>query len=194
MGSSSSKGARTAVGAAVTRKYPSRVSPVTQPPASPARPQQDPVQSPTQQPQGKRDSAIDLDGSDPQYAASLRALGAVQLNPLSTFHHSQSQNQSQSTAPGERQFPDPASNPAIQILLARDRLAAEAEREFTEVGRKSHAGRQFLDIFTIRQVLMLRDEKMVKPEEIERRMGLRPGVVRRLGKKGIVGLAGHLGG
>lgn len=141
-------------------------------------------------------TVIDRDGVDPQYAASLRSLGAVQPNTMFSTMFSHSSTFHRTTAPRleHPQFPDPSSNPAIQILLARDRLAAEAEKEFTEAGRKSHPGRQFLDIFLIRQVLMLRDEKMVSPEEIERRLGLKPGVVQRLGKKGIVGLAGHLGG
>ena len=39
----------------------------------------------------------------------------------------------------------------------------------------------------IRQVLMLRDDRGVGEEEIERRLGLRKGVVGRLGPKGVVG-------
>jgi len=42
-------------------------------------------------------------------------------------------------------------------------------------------------VVTIRQLLMLRDEKGLERTEIERRLGLRRGAVGRLGRKGIVG-------
>lgn len=50
------------------------------------------------------------------------------------------------------------------------------------------AGRQFLDVVTLRQVLVLRDEGGVDAAEIERRLGLRRGVVERLGRRGVVGV------
>ena len=83
-------------------------------------------------------------------------------------------------------FPDPAKNPAIMILTARERLAMEAEAEFARAG-KGGEGRRFLDVMTIRQILMLRDEKAVEAAEIENRLGLKSGIVARLGVKGIVG-------
>ena len=83
-------------------------------------------------------------------------------------------------------FPDPAKNPAIMILTARERLAQEAEAEFARAG-KGREGRRFLDVMTIRQILMLRDEKAVEAAEIEKKLGLKSGIVARLGAKGIVG-------
>lgn len=84
-------------------------------------------------------------------------------------------------------FPDPARNPAIQVLTARERLAEEAEQEFSRVGRMGHTDRRFLDVSTIRQVLMLRDEKGLAGGEIEKILGLKRGVVGKLGPKGVVG-------
>ncbi len=43
---------------------------------------------------------------------------------------------------------------------------------------------------TIRQVLMMRDELGTPEEEIERKLGLKNGVVRKLGGKGVVSGAG----
>jgi hypothetical protein len=77
----------------------------------------------------------------------------------------------------------------VSLLTARYRLAEEAEREFAETGRKDAQGRQFLDVVTLRQVLMLR-EGGTPAEEIERKLGLREGVVGRLGGRGVVGVAG----
>ncbi|KAK4964631.1 hypothetical protein LTR28_003655 [Elasticomyces elasticus] len=134
---------------------------------------------------------LNLDASDPDFARSLRQLGAVQPNPTmsptSTFPHPSNPNNP--TRPSSQPVgPDPRMNPALKALEARARLQDEAEREFVEAGRRGHEGRQFLDVVTIRQVLMLRDEKRLAAEEIERRLGLRKGVVARLGSKGIFGL------
>jgi len=67
-------------------------------------------------------------------------------------------------------------------------LAEEAEKEFEGVGRSGQAGRAFLDVVTLRQVVGMR-ESGLKEEEIERRLGLRSGVVARLGRVGVVGVA-----
>jgi hypothetical protein len=75
-------------------------------------------------------------------------------------------------------------------LTARYRLAEEAELEFSNIGRKGREGRQFLDVVTIRQILVLRDEKGLGEGEIEERLGLRKGVVGRLGGKGLVEASG----
>jgi len=96
--------------------------------------------------------------------------------------------------PAQTIFPGAGSggrqNPAVSLLTARYRLAEEAEREFSNMGRKGGEGRQFLDVVTLRQVLILRDEKGLEGEEIERRLGLRRGVVGQLGGRGVVGVAG----
>ncbi|KAG4422899.1 hypothetical protein IFR04_003969 [Cadophora malorum] len=81
------------------------------------------------------------------------------------------------------------SNPAVSLLTARYRLAGEAENEFARTGKSTAAeGRQFLDVLTLRQILVLRDEKGVEAGEIERSLGLKKGVVERLGRRGVVGV------
>jgi hypothetical protein len=80
---------------------------------------------------------------------------------------------------------NPSSNPALRILQARGQLQDQADKEFETVGRRKFQGRQFLDVTIISQVLMAR-KNGVSDEEIEKRMGLRSGVVGRLGKKGVV--------
>ena len=80
------------------------------------------------------------------------------------------------------------------MLQARSELAARAEEEFAATGKKGFAGREFLDVVMIRQILMLRDERGIGEEEIEKRLMLKRGVVQKLGRKGIVGDAGGGGG
>ena len=44
----------------------------------------------------------------------------------------------------------------------------------------------------IRQILILRDEKRLGDQEIEKRLGLKSGIVSRLGRAGIVGEAAEV--
>ena len=55
------------------------------------------------------------------------------------------------------------------------------------MGRTGHTERRFLDVVTIRQVLMLRDEKGLAGGEIEKRLGLKGGVVGKLGDTSLGG-------
>ena len=143
--------------------------------------------------------AIALDASDPDFARSLRSLGPVQpsstLSNSSTFKPSRgvpspfSASQGSSSQPQARIFPDPSQNPALQVLTARERLQQEAEAEFSRV-RLGGEGRRFLDVSTIREVLVLRDDKGMGEEEIEKQLGLKKGVVACLGGPRVVGNVG----
>lgn len=90
---------------------------------------------------------------------------------------------------GRSSFPDHSANPALQILQARERFAKEAEREFDEIGRSTASGRRYLDVITIRHALMLRDQQRLPAREIERKLGLKEGVVDELGPAGVVAVA-----
>lgn len=161
------------------------------------------------------DTAINIDASDPDLAlnARLRTLGPVQPNPTqsnssifnfqppsstprtSSADPSLTSSQFQPSASNPQQSiyptaptPTQRSNPAVSLLTARYRLAEEAEREFARTGKSSAVGRQFLDVHTLRQILVLRDSEGVAEAAIERRLGLKEGVVARLGRKGVVGI------
>jgi len=200
MGSSASKASRTAGAAA--RKYPTRTPPppppqsrtTNAPPPPPPAPHGQPGPTVRPQPQAtsSRDEAINLDASDPDFARSLRSIGPVQpnptLSPTSAFPHPSNPN-----PPGRPRASDPRKNPAIAVLESRAQLQEEADREFQQAGRRGHEGRQFLDVFLIRQILVMRDEKGKSAAEIERSLGLKKGVVDRLGSQGIVALAQEQG-
>ena len=141
--------------------------------------------------------AISLDARDPHFAASLRSLGPVQPNSTmsntSTFHPQQSSN---SPLPGLGQaqddlpyhtanvFPDPKQNPALEVLEARTRILEEAEREHARARVGEDTGRRFLDIGLIRQILVMRDRKGMRPSDIDRDLGLKKGVVDSLSSVG----------
>ena len=81
-------------------------------------------------------------------------------------------------------------NPALRVLQARAELAAEAEREFLEAGKRGSAGRRFLDVGTLRNVVTMRDQRNMSAADIERALGLRSGTVAKLGPKGVLGVEG----
>ncbi|TPR03716.1 Guanine nucleotide exchange factor synembryn family protein [Aspergillus niger] len=130
---------------------------------------------------GSRALAIDLDGRDPDFAAQLRTIGPVTPNP--TFSPSSTFARQQ---PAPTVFP-PASNPALLVFSARQRLTKAAEQELEAMGRSGFQGREYLDALTIRQVLAMRDRQGLSAEEIERLLRLKSGVVGRLGERGVVG-------
>ncbi|KAL4922529.1 hypothetical protein BDW62DRAFT_54675 [Aspergillus aurantiobrunneus] len=223
MGSSTSKPARSAAQAATRRQYPkqpSASSPATAspspsatttqrpppPPPSPAShepkiPPQTSSQGPTyhskEQASTEKSSAIDLDGRDPHFAASLRSLGAVSPSPTfsnsSTFNQANpAQTQPQTLSPNSHPpsptvFPT-ASNPALLAITARQRITREAEAEAEELGRIGFSGRRYLDALTIRQALAMRDRQGLGVGEIERVLRLRNGVLGRVGEKGVFGV------
>jgi hypothetical protein len=82
-------------------------------------------------------------------------------------------------------FPQ-SSNPALLVVTARQRLTKAAEEESEHFGRAGHPGRTFLDALTIQQVLTMRDKQKQRPREIERFLGLKTGILDRLGKDEIV--------
>lgn len=197
MGASSSKATRAATSAA--RQYPTR-APSTNfqtapdaarpaPTAPPSAQGAGPTVRPQPQAAGQRSDTINLDSSDPDFAQSLRSLGPVQPNP--TLSPSSVFNPSSATQ--AHSAPDPRSNPALAVLDARARLQDQAEREFLEAGRQGHEGRQFLDVYTIRQMLVMRDERGAKAGSIENALGLRAGTVTRLGANGVLGLVQEVG-
>jgi hypothetical protein len=107
-----------------------------------------------------------------------------------TTSHNESGFQPSASNPAQSIFPSPASNPAVTLLEARARIAQEAEEEFEGLGRRGAPGRKFLDVVTIRQILMMRDEQGKGEAEIESKFGLRKGVVGKLGGRGVLSGAG----
>ncbi|CAI7648890.1 unnamed protein product [Penicillium palitans] len=210
MGSAASKPVKSAAGAASRRQYPKQPAPPprgprkapketkaasapsptptskSKPQASPSTPRAPtaPSQGPTyhskEQASSVKSDAIDMDGRDPDFAASLRSIGPV--NPSPTFSNSSTFNR-----PGSMQtvFPH-ASNPALLVVTARQRLMEAAEKEAEHFGHAGHPGRTFLDALTIQQVLTMRDKQGMRRGDIERFLGLKKGVLERLGKDEIV--------
>ncbi|EAW10334.1 uncharacterized protein ACLA_048030 [Aspergillus clavatus NRRL 1] len=207
MGASASKPARSAASTASRRQYPKQPSAASraaaprpqtetrqpqrqpQPPRSPPPP---PTPQPREQASTVKSSVIDLDGRDPDFAASLRSIGPVTPNP--TFSRTSAFNPrsagAPTTQPGQQPVFPTATNPALLVLAARQKIATAAEAEVEEIGRPGFAGREFLDAFTIRQALTMRDRQGLSEGEIEGVLRLKKGVLERLGRKGVVGEVG----
>ena len=56
-------------------------------------------------------------------------------------------------------------------------------------GRRGHVGREFLDVVTIRKLMVMRDRHGKSAHEIESALGLKRGTVERLGSREVVELA-----
>ncbi|KAF7597274.1 hypothetical protein BBP40_008116 [Aspergillus hancockii] len=198
MGSSSSKPVRSAAQAVSGRQYPKQPSttPATLPPASkpassPRAPRGPETKTPgptyhsKEQPSMTKSNAIDLDGRDPDFAAHLRGIGPV--SPAPTLSNSSTFAQRSDSA--QTVFPR-ATNPALLVITARQRIAKAAEAEAEAFGRPSFTGREYLDALTIRQALSMRDRQGMPLGQIERLLQMKKGVMDRLGKKGIVSEVG----
>lgn len=83
------------------------------------------------------------------------------------------------------QFPAASNNATLGALEARRQLEQRAAQEFETMGKAGYQGREFLDISTIRNILVMR-QRGNSPSEIETRLRLKPGVVARLGRPGVV--------
>ncbi|KAJ5734497.1 hypothetical protein N7493_003283 [Penicillium malachiteum] len=204
MGSSASKPARSVAGAAAKRQYPKKATPPPRTPAAPKQareaPQSTPTPAPTpspvrpppaqqgptyhskEQPSTTKSNAIDLDGRDPDFAASLRTIGPV--DPSGNFSHPNPFNR----GTVQTVFPT-SSNPALLVVNARQRITKAAQDEALAVGSPNFTGRQFLDSLTIHQALTMRDQQGLPSGEIERMLGLKKGTIGKLGRSGVVSRA-----
>jgi len=72
------------------------------------------------------------------------------------------------------------------MLASRKALEGAADAERAGFGTRGFQGRAQVDVKTIRRALELRDLKGRAPGEVERELGLRGGVVRGFGRRGVV--------
>jgi hypothetical protein len=198
MGSSSSKVARTAASTA-RRQYPSTSSIPTNstptssprttnaPPSSdapsPAQVHPDPSQSP---PSSTKSQQIDLDGRDPQFGSRLSQIGPVQPVSQSPSNQHQFPPSASPNRQGQNIFPSTsATNPAVLVVQARERIGKLWEEESESLGKGSFQGRTLINAGQIREVLSMRESGM-QSGDIERRLRLRAGLVKRLGVGSVV--------
>ncbi|KAK4194019.1 hypothetical protein QBC40DRAFT_270416 [Triangularia verruculosa] len=118
------------------------------------------------------------------FASRLKQMGVAQPNPT----YSPSSTASPLVdASGISQsisgplFPSAKNNPTLGALEARRRLEEKAKVEMEDWGKSSHQGKEFLDIGTIKKIFVLRDQGESE-HVIEERLGLKKGVVGRLGR------------
>ena len=139
-------------------------------------------------------SAIRADSIDPDasmnaaFSNRLKQMGIVQPNPTFSPSSTADAGPSMSQSIPGPSYPSVASNTTLSVLEARRRLQDEADSEFAQTGGAADRGREFLDVGTIRNVLVLRAKGM-DPAEIESRLRLKPDVVKRLGPAGVVAAA-----
>ena len=134
-----------------------------------------------------------MDPNRPEFSAEfadrLQKMGIVQPNP--TYSPSSIASPFLNAPPGRRpsasspQYPAPSSNVTLGVLEARRQLEARAREELENMGKSTDKGKEFLDIGTVKQMLVLR-QGGASATDIEKRLGLRPGLVAKLGPRGVV--------
>ncbi|KAF8476057.1 hypothetical protein BDZ91DRAFT_204417 [Kalaharituber pfeilii] len=171
MGSAASKAARVASQSTAPRRYPPK--PQDLPTSDVSRigdlqagvgPKVHPSPSISED---TKNEAIISDASDPDFQGMLRRVGIVDSASV--------MNQSSPYANREQ------SNPAVHILTQRSALATQAEDEFTNPETRYH--RSWVDIGTVRRILDLRDQRKWDAARIEKELGLKEGLVERLGDR-----------
>ncbi len=137
---------------------------------------------------------------DPDFSSRLRRMGVATPNPThsnssiakpypypaSSPSPQQRQQQQQQQHPAGPRYPAASTNPTLGVLEARRLLQERADVEAENPGGGGDgAGREFLDVGTLRQILSLR-ARGTPAAQIEARLRLKSGVVARLGTPGVV--------
>ncbi|KAK8851533.1 hypothetical protein PGQ11_014012 [Apiospora arundinis] len=201
MGSKASKPAQ-----AATRKFPSRAPGSAPPPTSFSRPAEAPrnTTATAQSSSGDRrraapkaslnkDDAIRRDAMDPNpitdaaFSQRLRQMGIATPNPTmsnsSTATHVAGPLSSSSshTKNAGNSYPRPPQNTTLNALDARRRIQESVDVQ----SQNPAAGREYVDVGVLRQILMMRDRGYAAPD-IEKRLRLKSGVVARVGPPGVI--------
>ncbi|KAM7206711.1 hypothetical protein V8F33_000354 [Rhypophila sp. PSN 637] len=202
MGASGSKPTTSAI-----RKFPTR-APGSKPPTLSARPHRSSSASQTPsssraaeatkarstpvRPAAEEDTQTDAPPSQ-DFANRLQKMGIAQPSPI--FSPSSIANVTPSSRNADvvmnpqdfaaPQFPAASNNVTLGVLEARRQLEQRATHEFDMMGKPGYQGREFLDIMTLRNILVMR-QRGDSPSDIETRLRLKPGLVARLGRAGIV--------
>lgn len=136
-------------------------------------------------------AAIKRDSIDPDpnpltnaaFSQRLKQMGVATPNPTLSNSSTASPYPVFPGDPGPRgpsNYPAAAQNRTLGVLEARQRLQDQATLEFEQPGR----GREFLDVGTLKQMLMMQARGSA-PADIEKRLRLKSGVVGRLGPRGV---------
>ncbi|KAK4444103.1 hypothetical protein QBC34DRAFT_430242 [Podospora aff. communis PSN243] len=192
MGSSGSKAAQN-----TARKFPTRAPGSAPPPTAsrtsrpPPAAKAHPQATQTKEEPIRRDASGPSSGFDsvnPAFADRLKQMGVAQPKPI--FSPSSTVSGFPDAFPtaesfSKPQFPAAVGNATLNVLDARRRIQEQADRELDNLGRPGAQGREFLDVATVRKVLLMR-QRGDSAAEIESTLKLKPGVVARLGPLGVV--------
>ncbi|KAK8074891.1 hypothetical protein PG997_009554 [Apiospora hydei] len=190
MGAKASKPAQ-----AATRKFPSRAPGSAPPPTSFSRPAEAP-RTPTAKGGSDRraaapkasmnkDDAIRQDAMDPNpitdaaFSQRLRQMGIATPNP--TMSNSSTASPVAGPSSHSVSRPTPQQNTTLNALDARRRIQESVDVQ----AQNPSAGREYVDVGVLRQVLMMRDRGYAAPD-IEKRLRLKSGVVARVGPPGVI--------
>ncbi|KAK8103949.1 uncharacterized protein PG998_010982 [Apiospora kogelbergensis] len=116
--------------------------------------------------------------TDAAFSQRLRQMGIATPNPTM----SNSSTASPAVGPPSHSYPrPPQQNTTLNALDARRRIQESVDVQ----SQNPAAGREYVDVGVLRQILMMRDRGYAAPD-IEKRLRLKNGVVARLGPPGVI--------
>lgn len=185
MGSASSKAARSQV-----RRYPKAHNPLGTGTLPEARARRGEAISARQDGRPALDADADTGAQTDSFSNRLQQMGVVQPNPTfspsSTVSHPPPNggplDTSKLVVPSSASF---HGSPILTTFEARDRLRSQAEAELHDLGSAHAKGRRFADMRHLLDAIRMRDSG-ASLREVERNLGLRAGILERLGKPGVV--------
>ncbi|KAK4174281.1 hypothetical protein QBC36DRAFT_333972 [Triangularia setosa] len=143
-----------------------------------------PSQTPKQDSYSVNPEKTPSDYPTTDFASRLKQMGVVQPNPTyspSSIASPLVDASGISQSISGPMFPSAKNNPTLGALEARRRLEQKAKLEMEDWGKSSYQGKELLDIGTIKKIFVLRDQGESE-QVIEKRLGLKKGVVARLGR------------
>ncbi|KAK3984380.1 hypothetical protein QBC44DRAFT_375243 [Cladorrhinum sp. PSN332] len=202
MGAGGSKTAQSAV-----RKFPSRAPGSAPPPIAksdkvlrrtpPAAAPSPKAQRAAPRPSFTKNEAIKQDSINPDrppeflsadFADRLKQMGIAEPNPTyspSSIAQPLVDASGISQSISKPSFPSAANNATLSVLEARRQLERQAQEEMENFGTSRDKGREFINVSVVKQILALR-ERGEPTSRIEKHLNLKPGLVARLGQKGVV--------
>ncbi|KAK7962381.1 uncharacterized protein PG986_003206 [Apiospora aurea] len=117
--------------------------------------------------------------TDAAFSQRLRQMGIATPNP--TMSNSSTASPVAGPSSHSVSRPTPQQNTTLNALDARQRIQEAVDVQ----SQNPSAGREYVDVGVLRQILAMRDRGSAAPD-IEKRLRLKSGVVARVGPPGVI--------
>lgn len=124
---------------------------------------------------------MDPDHVSPSFSSRLQQMGIVEPNPTFSPSSTASPRFPEGPDPSKPLYPSSRSNTTLSALEARRKLQEMADQEL----ESGAARRRFVDVRTVVDAVRMRENGW-KAGDIESRLGVQEGFMKRLGNKSVI--------